>query len=539
VSGSGERYVLAIDLGTTSLKVALVSTTGRIAGAATEPQHVTLLEGGGAEQDPEEWWRSVVRATRRVLEETGVAPATVIAVNASVQWSGTVAVDAGGRPLAPAIIWMDSRGAPQAKRLTDGFPRIEGYGAAKLFRWIRKTGGAPTHSGKDPISHILYLREANPELYRATATFLEPKDWLNLRLTGRCVSTFDSITLHWVTDTRDVGRIHYDERLLRMAGLERSKLPDLVPAATVLGTLTEQTATELGLPASVRVVSGAPDLPAAAIGSGAVRDFDAHLCIGTSSWLVCHVPYKKTDLFHNMASLPASIPGRYLLTTEQESAGVCLTYLKEKVFFPNDELAEGGGPEDPYAAFDRLAATVPAGSDRLVFLPWLHGERTPVDDSTIRGGFFNQSLETTRAHMVRAVMEGVAFNSRWLLVYVEKFIKRRLDAITMIGGGAKSDLWCQIHADVLDRPIRQVEQPVLSGTRGAAFQALLALGELTVEDIPALVPIARTYQPDPANRATYDELFGVFRDLYKRTRPLAAKLNAPARAGALPEGARR
>jgi xylulokinase len=446
----------------------------------------------------------------------GIVPANdVVGIGASVQWSGTVAIGPDGRHLHPAIIWMDSRGAPQVERIVDGFPKVSGYAAAKLARWIRLTGGAPGHSGKDSIAHILYIKQALPEVYRQTEVFLEPTNWLTHKLTGRSVASFDSITLHWVTDSRDIANVRYHDGLLRAARIDRAKLPELVPAASVVGPLTAQAAGELGLRAGVRVATGTADLLAAAIGSGAVRDFEAHLCVGTSSWLVCHVPFKKTDLFHNMASLPSGIPGRYLLVNEQESAGVCLQALK-------DNILRAQGYEELFAD----AAAAPPGSDGLIFLPWLNGERSPADDRLIRGGFANQSLGTTRGHMVRAVLEGVAFNARWLQTYVERFIKRPLGPVNMIGGGACSDLWCQIHADIMGRPIRRVEDPMFAGARGAAFQAAVALGLQSWDRIPDLVPIDRTFEPDPANRAVYDRGFRAFVDLYKGTKRIHARLNA-------------
>lgn len=527
MSQAGEKSILAIDLGTSAVKLAVVTLRGRILGGEVEPLALDLLPDGGAEQEPEAWWSAVVRGTRRLLESGKVAARDIVGVNCSAQWSGTVAVDAKGKPLRPALIWMDSRGAPHVQRAAGGFLPIEGYGAARLLTWIRLTGGVPSLSGKDPVGHILYLQAEHPDVYRDTYKFLEPKDWLNLRLSGRFAASYDSITLHWVTDNRALNRIDYDERLLKMTGLHREKLPDLVPAASVLGPLSAQAASELGLRQDVRVVTGAPDILAAAVGSGAVEDHAAHLCVGTSSWLCCHVPYKKSDLFHQMASVPSALPGRYLLANEQESAGICLTFLKDNILY-----GQGGKPgeveEDSaevYRLMEREAGKVPAGSDKLIFMPWLNGERSPVDDKSLRGGFFNQSLKTTRAHLVRAVMEGVAYNSRWLFTYVEQFVGRRLDSLRIIGGGARSALWCQIHADVLGRVIQQVDEPVLANARGAAFQAAVALGELKVEEIPSLVPIARTFEPDPANRELYDELFGEFVNLYKSNKAIFARLN--------------
>ncbi len=528
MSHAGDKSILAIDLGTSAVKLAVVGVRGQILGGDVEPLELDLLPDGGAEQDPEAWWRAIVRGTRRLLESGRVRADDIIGVNCSSQWSGTVAVDAAGKPLCPALIWMDSRGAAQVKRVAHGLIPIEGFGLRRLLTWIRLTGGVPSLSGKDPVGHILYLQSAHPDIYRNTYKFLEPKDWLNLRLSGRFAASYDSITLHWVTDNRDLGRVAYDERLLAMTGLERGKLPDLVPAATVLGPLQPEAARALGLREDVQVVTGAPDILAAAVGSGAVRDHEAHLCVGTSSWLSCHVPYKKTDVFHQMASVPSALQGRYLLANEQESAGICLTFLKDNILYGRDSQS-GEVPEDDsaevYRLMERQAGSVPAGSDQLIFMPWLNGERSPVDDKSLRGGFFNQSLKTTRAHMVRAVMEGVAYNSRWLFTYVEQFVGRRLDSLRIIGGGARSPLWCQIHADVLGRTIQQVDEPVLANARGAAFQAAVALGQLTVEEIPSLVPIARTYEPDPKNRALYDELFREFVNLYKANKAIFARLN--------------
>ncbi|WP_375768088.1 FGGY-family carbohydrate kinase [Archangium gephyra] len=529
---SGNPSILAIDLGTSAVKLAAVTLRGTILGGEVEPQELQLLPDGGAEQDPEAWWSAIVRATRRLLDKGVVSADDIVGINISSQWSGTVAVDERGKPLRPAIIWMDSRGEPHVRRAAHGFMPVEGFGLARLLTWVRLTGGAPSLTGKDPLGHILYLKSEHPALYRDTYKFLEPKDWLNLRLTGRFASSYDSITLHWVTDNRDLQRIRYDERLLKMTGLPREKLPDLVPAASVLGPLQPEAARALGLSEKVQVVTGAPDILAAAVGSGAVRDHEPHLCIGTSSWISCHLPYKKTDVFHQMGTLPSAIPGRYLLTNEQESAGICLSFLKDNILFGHEELARDSNTEDHgqasadlYKVLEKEAERVPAGSDRLIFMPWLNGERSPVDDQRLRGGFFNQSLKTTRGHMVRAVLEGVAYNSRWLFTYVEKFVGRRLDSLRLIGGGARSRLWCQIIADVLDRRIQQVDEPVLANARGAAFQAALALGHLTVDEIPSLVPVANTFEPNPQNRGLYDELFREFVNLYKSNKAIFARLN--------------
>ncbi|MFQ5577977.1 MAG: FGGY-family carbohydrate kinase [Anaerolineae bacterium] len=519
------KYILAIDLGTSGPKVALVTTGGDVVACEFEPTSLQLLPGGGAEQNPADWWQAIVAAARRVRQQPMAPADAIVAVSCTAQWSGTVAVDWDGNPLMNAIIWMDSRGEPYVRKITGGLLKVEGYGLGKLLTWLRLTGGIPAQSGKDPIAHILYIKHRHPDIYRQTYKFLEPKDYINLRLTGRFAASFDSIALHWLTDNRDLSNVTYNNRLIRLSTIKREKLPDLKQAVDILGPLKPDAARELGLPEGVPVVMGTPDVQSAAIGSGAVKEFEAHLYIGTSSWLTCHVPFKKTDILHNMASLPSAIPGRYFIANEQETAGACLNFLRDNILYHQDELLAETGQPDLYKIFDRIVERTPAGSNRLIFTPWLYGERTPVEDHTVRGGLYNLSLQTTREHLIRAVFEGVAFNSRWLLKYVEKFVKRPFETINMIGGGANSNIWCQIHADVLGRTVRQVQDPIQANARGAAFLAAVALGYVSWNDVSERIHIANTYRPNPEHRALYDDLFKEFMNIYRRNRPIYAQLN--------------
>jgi len=525
---TNDKFVLAIDLGTSGPKVALFSTLGEMLGSEFEEVRLILLEDGGAEQSPTEWWEAIDRCARRLLARNLAPGADIVAIASTGQWSGTIAVDETGEALGNAIIWMDSRGGPNVTQIAGGLLNIQGYTPVKLLKWIQLTAGAPSISGKDSIAHILYIQKAQPEIYRRTRKFIEPVDYIGLRLTGKIAASYDSIALYWVTDNRDISNVHYDESLLKLVGIGREKLPDLQPANSILGPLQPEIARDWGLRADVQVVIGSPDVPATAIGSGAVRDFEPHLYIGTSSWLTCHIPFKKTDLFHSLASLPSAIPGRYLLTDAQECAGICLQILRDNILFHKDELSDGQPPKNTYQIFDQIAARTPAGSDKLIFTPWLYGERAPVDDRFVRGGFFNQSLRTTREHMVRAVFEGIAFNSRWLLKYVEQFTGRRAEAIHMVGGGAKSAIWCQIHADVLDRPIRQMKDPIEVTVRGAALLASATLGYLNYDQIGSHVPVVATYTPQPENRKIYDELFAEFTAIYASNHNIHARLNRAA-----------
>lgn len=521
-----QKHIVTLDLGTSGPKVGLFTNKGQYIAHEIEFNTVQLLENGGAEQDPEEWIQSIKTALQRLFAKTQVDKDSIEAICCTTQWSGTVPVDDNGKHISNAINWMDSRGARYVKKLVGGGIEVQGYNIFKALKYIKLTAGAPAQSGKDPIAHILFLKNEQPRTYEKAYKFLEPVDYLNARLTGKISATYDSITLHWVTDNRDIKNVKYHDGLVKASGIDRAKLPDLVPTNSILGRVSAEAAAELGLSTDTIVVAGCGDVHSAAVGSGAVEDFKPHFYIGTSSWLVCHVPFKKTDMDHNMATLPSALPGRYMLINEQESAGACIQFLRDKVFFQKDLFTPDGAPADFYTSLNTMAAEVPAGSNGLLFIPHLYGERSPVEDHHARGAFFNLSLRHDRRHMIRAVMEGVALNGRWLLKYAEKNAGRQFEAVNLIGGGANSDLWCQIVADVFNRPIRQMENPVMANSQGAAYLAALALKHLTVEEIAANAKFKKEFLPNPANTTLYDKAFEEFTGYYKRNKKAHHRMNA-------------
>jgi xylulokinase len=310
-----------------------------------------------------------------------------------------------------------------------------------------------------------------------------------------------------------------------LGGVDREKLPELCASTDVLGPVLPEHRERLGLSANVPVVGGAPDVHCAAVGAGTTRDYEPHLYVGTSSWIAAHVPKKKTDIANNMAALPAAIPGRYLLMNEQETAGACLVHLRDKLFWAPDALANGPAPAKAFDLFDLAAERSPAGANHLLFLPWLYGERTPVEDPHLRAALFNYSLAHQRSDVVRAVLEGVALNSRWLFGKVEKFCGRQVGELRVIGGGAESSLWSRIFADVLDRPVLRVEKPQLSNLRGAGLIAWVGLGELGWNDVPERVTVRERVEPNREHRAVYDERYAEFLELYRRTRSMFARMN--------------
>ena len=519
------RYVLAIDHGTSGIKASLVSTHGQVKDSVFHPTPITYLPGGGAEQDPDDWWRGVLAASSSLTARGAVPAGDIAAVCVSSTFSTTVAVDSRGMHLANALTWMDSRGAPWVKALMKGLVSFEGYGLGKILRWLPKTAGGPTLSGKDDIAHVLFWKNERPELYARAHLFLPSKDHLNGRLTGELASTYDAIQLFWLTDTRNPNAIAYDDGLIRLAGIDRAKLPPLKQSVDVLGPVLGDVADRMGLRRGTVVVAGSPDHQCACIGSGAVRDFEGHVYIGTSSWVQCIVPFKRTDVLHSIASFPTAIPGRYQSVNEQDMAGGCLDFLLNNVMYGPEGVSPGERPEDAYEGLVRTASGVPAGSRGVIFTPWLNGERTPVDDPSARGVLYNLSKTTTFRDIARAFLEGVACNTRWSLQFVERFAGRRLDPLAIVGGGACSELWCQIFADVMDRAFRRPVLPRQANARGAAFIAAVGLGEISFDDIPGFMEYDRTFEPRPEHRALYDGVFDAFTAIYRKNRSLFGRLN--------------
>ena len=521
-----EPYILALDLGTSGCKAALISISGKVAGWEFQAVPMLIPSPGAAEQQPEDWWQAFLTTSKKLIGKGLVPVEDIIAISSSTQGEVTIPVDRQGNALMNAMGSMDMRGAESLKQLTEGKINIEGYHPLKLIRWLKLTGGAPSLRGGDPSAHMLFIRDNFPEIYAKTYKFLNLLDYLNLRLTGRFATTPDLIMTSWVTDNRNSSNVVYNPDLLKGSGIEADKFPEIVPCDAVVGELIPQVASALGLRSGVKVVAGSIDVTAAAIGSGAVSDFESHLYVGTSSWLAAHVPYKKTDITSNMASLPCAIPGKYLLIATQTTAGGTLNYLRDNILYHKDELLVEEQVPDVFQIMDRIAERVPAGSNGVMYAPWIYGERAPVYDSYVRSALFNLSMENSREDIIRAVMEGVAYNTRWLLSPVERFLGRKLSVLNYVGGGARSDIWCQIFADVLDLTIRQVRDPIQANSRGAAFIAAVGLGYLKYEDIPAMTEYKASYTPITQNREIYDKMFEVFVKFYKQNKSLFKRLNS-------------
>jgi xylulokinase len=530
-----DNYVLSCDIGTTGCKTVLyrIGDVLENAGAAQAGYPLLLMDGGGAEQRGDDWWDAVCGTTRRVLDKTGVSPHAVRGMSFCCQMQGFIAVDVQGRALRNPMIYMDGRSTAQIGRhLQRGLLKVEGMNLFKLLHFLRVTGGGAA-TAKDPLWKYHWMKDNEPELFRNIYKWLDVKDYLNMRCTGRATMTPDSANITFVYDTRP-GRTEWSRSLCRAFGVTMAHLPDIVQSAEPVGGLTDDAAAQLGLQPGTPVFGGGGDTTCITLGAGCTGLNDTHIYVGTSGWVLTNTDKRMVDVAHMIASILGAMPGRYNFVGEQDTSGVCLQWVKDHLAL--DEigvyLKEHGSrdiEEDTAHLYELLNSTVaqaPPGAGGVIFTPWLHGNRAPAEDPYARAMFFNVGLNTGKRMLVRAVLEGVAYHKRWILEFIEKRVPRQ-HTLRFVGGGAKSEVWRQIMADVTGRTIQAVENPQDAGAMGAALISAVGLGLIPdLERAGALIPVHKTYAPDPANRAVYDKQYAVFKQLYGANKRFFKTLNA-------------
>jgi len=518
-----QRHVLAIDLGTSGPKAAVVDAAGRTPGTARAWVETVVGPGGVAEQDPLLIWEAVKSAAVAALAASGVDREDVVAVICSSQYSSIVGVDRDGLPTSNLVLWQDHRGTKKDLRRLPTFPRRVDS-PLDLLRWLRVHGLPPIADGLS-LAHMRHLKFSRPDVYERTAWLLEPMDYVTMRLTGRATANQASAFMYLMTDNRRLDITDYEPRLVAASLIDREKLPELVPMDAIVGTLLPDVADELGLSPRTSVVTGLNDTQAGGVGSGAFTGTHAAVSVGSTSVMITHVDFKRTDVRNGILSMPSPVPDTYFVMAENGMAGAALERFLTNIVYGSDHFSDAAG-HDRYEALQRVAGGVPAGSDGLLFLPWLSGSMAPSEDGQMRGGFLNISTRTTRGDMARAVLEGVSQNLRWVRGPVQAFAKRTFSHYSIYGGGARSDLWCQIMADVLGAPVHQLDNCDYTVSVGAGLLAFERLGDLGFDDISAQVRTRRVFDPDPRNTATYDALHEQFVKAFKATKPIYRALNA-------------
>ena len=525
-------YVVAYDIGTTGVKTCLFGLGERIEllTSAQEGYGLRLLEGGGAEQDPEEWWRAMGRTTGELFTRTEITPEQVAGLSFCSQMQGLVLVDREGRSLRPAMSYMDQRAGAELKKGLAHGPRIAGANVFKLLRCLRATGAVPS-SVKDPVWKYKWVQAHEPENFRRVDKWLDVKEYLLLRCTGRAVMTQDSAYATLLYDTR---REDWSGELCRMFGVEPDHLAPIIQSTDRVGGLTDRAAAELGLAPGTPVFGGGGDASLIGIGAGAAAVGSTHIYCGTSGWVSTVTDRQLVDVNAMIAAIVGAQRGRFNYFAEMETAGKCLEWVKDHLAL--DEIGVylekrdvTGSQEAVYASlYDYLTETVervPPGSGGVLFTPWLHGNRCPFEDPAAAGMFFNIRLNTGKSELIRAVLEGVCFHLRWMLE-CQAGKTATSDPVRFVGGGALSPVTAQILADVTGRTVETVASPQNAGSVGAAAVMAVGLGLLPdLEGVGTLIPPERVFRPNGDARAVYEKSFAVFRRLYRANRDHFRALN--------------
>ncbi|HEX6506858.1 MAG TPA: xylulokinase [Chloroflexota bacterium] len=505
-------FVLGVDLGTTGVKVLLLPVDGTEADEETLEHTIgypiSVPHPGWSEQDPDDWWRATGEAIRHVLHRARAHAHQVAALAVSGQMHGATLLDRSGVVLRPCILWNDQRSAPQCDEITQSVS-LEG-----LLNLV----GNPALAGFT-APKLLWVREHEPEVYARVATVLLPKDYINLRLTGKLYTEYSDAS---GTLLFDVVHTRWSNELLAALDLSPDILPQAVPSTDIIGTVTAEAARHTGLAEGMPVVAGGADNACAAIGAGVLEPAQVLTSIGTSGTVVAPVHHPRPDPGARLHLFCHAVPDTWYLMGVVLSAGGSLRWFRNALA-GEEQLRASEEGRDAYEVLMDEVASVPAGSERLIFLPYLTGERTPHGDPFARGTFVGLTPTHTRAHMARSVIEGVTF-ALADSVAIMRDMAIVVDSVRATGGGARSSVWRRIQSDVFDARVLLVTAdagPALGAAllAGAGINAFGSLEEATerfatVRD--EIVPEAETVRRYDAYRKVYDELYPALRTNFRR-----------------------
>ena len=490
------NYYIGIDLGTSAVKLLLVDAAGQVLNTVSVEYPLRFPQPGWSEQDPADWWNAVTEGIGALLE--GYDASLVAGIGCGGQMHGLVALDAADEVIRPAILWNDGRTDKEAEYLNE-----------TVGREVLASRTANIAFAGFTAPKILWMRNNEPENFRRIAKIMLPKDYINYKLTGVHSCDYSDASGMLLLD---VQHKCWSAEMLALCGVTEAQMPKLFESWEVTGTLLPEAAAALGLPADVKVAAGAGDNAAAAVGTGTVHNGDCNLSIGTSGTL-----FIASDTFgvdgNNALHAFAHAAGGYHLMGCMLSAASCNKWLCEEILHTKDYAAEQAAiPED-----------LP-GRNRVFFLPYLMGERSPINDTDARGLFLGLSMDTSRADLVLAVLEGVAFALRDSLE-VARALGLQISSSKLCGGGAKSPLWRRILANVLNIRLEIPEAEEGPGY-GGAMLAMVGCGayESVAACADALVRVGESVSPDPVLAAQYEAQYKKYRQIYPAVKWLYKEL---------------
>ncbi|MDO4379695.1 MAG: FGGY-family carbohydrate kinase [Clostridia bacterium] len=518
------KYALAYDIGTTGVKTCLfgIDKTVELLADAIEGYELYVFPDGGAEQDPDEWWAAMCKTTKEIFTKTDVTPDDIDGISFCSQMQGLVLVDKDGLPVRRAMSYMDQRARKELKENMAHGLKVAGGNVVKLLKSLSITKAAAL-SVKDPVYKYLWVKNNEPDVFKKVYKWLDVKEALIARMTGKFIMTPDSAFGTLLYDVRP-GKQGWSREMCKMFGVNTDHLATIVKSTDRVGGLTKKAAEELGLKEGTAVFGGGGDATLIGVGAGAVSNGETHIYMGTSGWVSTVVDKNVVDASSMIAAIVGAQDGLYNYFAELETAGKCLEWVKDHlaldeigIYLKKTHVAEDMESKytNLYQFLSDVIERVPAGSNGVVFTPWFHGNRCPFEDPNSRAMFFNISLDTGKSEIIRAMVEGVCFHMRWMLETQDKKIKTS-NVIRFVGGGALNDSTSRILADCTGRTIETVESPQNVGAVGAAVVVAAGIGVIdSIADAGKLIKSVKTFKPNPENKPAYDKNYEVYKQLYK------------------------
>lgn len=529
------KYVIAYDIGTTSIKTCLYRLGKKIKliESCSAQTDLKILKDGGAEQNPMEWWQAMSTTTKEVLSLSDVCKDDVSAISFCAQMQGVVLVDKDCNPLRNAMSYMDNRAKKQMTETFGNGIKIEGVNIFKLLKSINITGVVAS-SGKDPVWKYKWVKENEPEIYKKVHKWLDVKDFLVSKSCGKFIMTEDSAYATMLFDIRENRRC-FSRDMCSMLGVNYDHLPNIIKSTEIAGNMSAEAAKHIGLNEGTYVFGGGGDASLIGVGAGATKLGDTHIYMGTSGWVSTVIDQPKLDISCKIAGIVGADESTYNYFAELETAGKCIEWVKEHLAYEEtiDRLEEAkikGDYEDVaidlYDYMMQSIKNVPPGSNGVIFTPWLHGNRCPFEDTNARGMFFNVGIGTKKSELIHAVIEGVCYHLRWQMECSSKKTDAA-ETIRFVGGGALAPMTCQILADVLNKKIEVVDNPQNAGAMGAAILASVGLNIISdLKQANSLIAVEREYNPNKDNENIYDKEFEIFKSLYYNNKKSFSNLNS-------------
>lgn len=497
-------YLIGMDIGTTGTKALLIDEQGAVRASATSEYPMYTPRPQWAEQDPEDWWRAAVEVLQLILEDADVSGEEIQAIGLTGQMHGMVMLDAAGQVLRPCILWNDQRTAAQCEWIMETIGR-------ERFLDLTLNPALPGFTAPK----IIWTRENEPEVYARAAKVLLPKDYIRFKLTGEYATEVSDAS---GTALLNVTKRQWSREVLAELDIPAEWLPRVVESPTVTGQVTAEVAELTGLKAGTPVVGGASDQAASGVGTGIVEPGLVSVTMGTSGVVFAYTEAPSRDPQGRLHTFCHAVPGKWHVMGVTLSAGGSLRWFRDALGLQEQHVARLTRV-DPYEILTAEAATVPAGCEGLLFLPYLTGERTPYADPNIRGGFVGLTLRHDKRHMVRAVLEGVAYSLRDC-IEIFRDLAVPINQVRAVGGGARSLVWRQIIADVFGTELVTVN--ITDSTAyGAGLLAGVGVGVYASvpEACAQTIRIVDRVEPKPINVALYDAYYPVYRSLYSALKP--------------------